>query len=92
MADVNLVIQRCVDDIWDEYDADRSNTLDKEELKRFVLTTIKEFSGAESLEEFSMDDFDKTFDEFDEDKNGTIDRHEMVRFIRRVAGLSAGRL
>ena len=45
MADVNAVISRCVDDIWDEYDADRSNTLDKEECKRFVLTTIKEFSG-----------------------------------------------
>ena len=44
MANVDTVIERCVEDIWDEYDTDRSNALDLDECRRFVLTTIKEFN------------------------------------------------
>lgn len=29
MADIDAVIRKCVDDIWDEYDEDRSGSLDK---------------------------------------------------------------
>ena len=92
MADVNQVIKRCVDDIWDEYDTDKNETLDKEECRAFVINTIKEFTGQECLDDYPMDTFDSSFAQFDIDNNGTIDKSEMVRFIRKVAGLSVGKL
>ena len=88
---MNAVIWRCVDDIWEEYDKDNSNSLDQEECKRFVMTTIKEFNPYFNEEAFSEENFAETFRTFDEDGSGTIDKSEMVRFIRKVAGLSMGR-
>ena len=92
MANVDQVIQRCVDDIWDEYDKDKNNTLDKEECRNFVINTIKEFTGQECMDDYPMDTFDESFVLFDVDNSGTIDKSEMVRFIRKVAGLSTGKL
>ena len=81
-----------MDDIWSEYDVDNSNTLDKEETRRFIRTTLIEFSGGAPLEHFSDEDFENTFAMFDEDQNGTIDKAEMVRFIRKISGMSVGRM
>ena len=91
MVDVDSVIKKCVEDIWAEYDVDGSNTLDREECRRFIMTTIFEFGGQQAVESLSQEDFDFTFELFDTDKNGTIDKSEMVRFIRKTAGLPAGR-
>ena len=90
MANIDQVIQGCIDDIWHEYDQDGSGTLEKEECKAFVLNTIQEFTG-QSVENLSLEEFDKTFAEFDHDENGKIDKHEMLHFIRRVAGLPGSR-
>ena len=92
MADVDQVIRRCVDDIWDQYDTDKNDTLDKVECRAFVENTIKEFTGKDTLEDYPMDNFDEAFQMIDKDESGTIARGEMVRFIRKVAGLSVGRL
>ena len=92
MANVDAVIERCVEDIWEEYDKDNSNSLDQDECKKFVMTTIKEFNPMFDEEAFSDENFAETFRTFDEDDSGTIDKSEMVRFIRKVAGLSIGRL
>ena len=92
MANVDDVIRRCVDDIWDEYDADKSNALDMAETKAFVKQTLREFAGEAAIENFSDEEFEFTFKLFDRDDNGTIDKSEMVVFIRKVAGLSVGRL
>ena len=81
MANVNDVIEKCVDDIWGEYDVDNSGALDKCECKSFVLTTIKEFNPLFNDEAFSDDDFETTFRTFDADGNGTISKSEMVNFI-----------
>ena len=93
MADVDKVIQSCVDDIWDEYDRDGNGTLDRDETKRFICTTLSEFTGQPvEFDAFSQEDFDSAFDMFDRDNSGTIDKKEMVVFIRKVAGLSTGQL
>ena len=92
MADINKVIEKCVNDIWDSYDDDGSGTLDKDECKQFVINTMKEAMGPEVVETFSDDDFDSAFSKVDLDGNGTIEKGEMVMFIRRVAGLSVGRI
>ena len=91
MADVDQVIESCVNDIWAEYDVDNSGALDKNECKVFVLTTIQEFSGSEATDDYTLENFEETFKEFDIDGNGTIEKGEMVKFIRRVAGLGGGR-
>ncbi len=39
MADIDAVINKCVDDIWREYDKDNSGELDREETKKFVGNT-----------------------------------------------------
>ena len=91
MADVNIVIQKCVEDIWGEYDKDGSNTLDREECQRFIVTTMTECMGPAVAQGFSVSDFNEAFDKFDLDGNGTIEKDEMVMFIRNVAGLSTGR-
>ena len=84
MADIDAVIQKCVEDIWREYDKDNSGSLDKEETKTFVLNTLQEMSDQG---EFSEADFDACFNEFDKDGSGTIEKEEMAIFIKRVAGL-----
>ena len=91
MADVNIVIWKCVEEIWGEYDKDRSGTLDREECQRFIMTTMSECMGPAAVQGFSVDDFNQAFDKFDLDGNGTIEKDEMVTFIRKVAGLSTGR-
>ena len=92
MVDVDSVIMNCVDDIWGEYDTDGNGSLDREECRRFIMQTIKEFAGETAIENFSHEDFEFTFRLFDTDRNGTIDKSEMVRFIRKVAGLPVGKL
>ena len=37
---IDSVIAKCVDDIWNEYDKDGNGTLDKEETKAFVKKTL----------------------------------------------------
>ena len=36
MVDVNSVVEKCVNDIWDEYDVDGSGALDRDECLRFI--------------------------------------------------------
>jgi len=86
MADnsIDAVINKCVDDIWKEYDADNSGTLDKDETKKFVQQTLSEMSDSGT---FNDEEFNQCFEEFDKDGNGTIEKDEMAQFIKRVAGL-----
>ena len=83
-GNIDAVIKKCVEDIWKEYDADKSGTLDKEETRQFVQKTLV---SMDDKTPFSEDDFAACFDEFDKDKNGTIDKDEMAVFIKKVAGL-----
>ena len=86
MANLDEVINNCVDDIWAQYDVDNSGFLDKEETRQFVRNTIKEM-GEAGESEFSNEDFEQCFKEFDDDGSGTIEKDEMAKFIKKVAGL-----
>ena len=85
MADIDAVINKCVDDIWAQYDVDNSGALDRDETKEFVKKTLREMDDTDN---FSEEDFDACFKEFDKDGNGTIEKVEMAAFIKKVAGLS----
>ena len=84
-TDIDAVIQKCVDDIWTQYDADNSGSLDKEETKQFVKNTLADMAGQDGA--FNDEDFEACFNEFDEDGSGYIEKNEMVVFIKKVAGL-----
>ena len=81
---LNAVIAKCVNDIWDEYDKDKNGYLDKEETKAFVANTLAEMKDNNTIED---NDFEETFKEFDRDGNGTIEKEEMAAFIKKVAGI-----
>ena len=82
--DVDAVIDKCVEDIWKNYDKDNSGALDKGETREFVKNTLTEMGEGG---EFGESDFDACFKEFDKDGNGTISKLEMREFIKKVAGL-----
>ena len=67
MVDVNSVVEKCVNDIWDEYDVDGSGALDRDECLRFIQQTMKEFGGDQAVQNFSYEDFDVVFRDFDRD-------------------------
>ena len=84
MGDIDQIIEKCIDDIWKNYDKDNSGFLDKEETKEFVKNTLNEMG---ETGEFAEQDFEACFKEFDKDGNGTISKDEMKIFIKKVAGL-----
>lgn len=82
--DIDEVIKKMVDDIWEQYDDDNSGELDKEETRQFVQDNLEEMADGAK---FNDRDFEQCFLDFDKDGSGTIDKDEMVQFIKRVAGL-----
>ena len=83
-SEIDTVIGKCVEEIWNKYDVDNSGALDKEETKKFVQDTLSDMQDGAG---FNDEDFDQCFREFDKDNSGTIERGEMVQFIKSVAGL-----
>ena len=87
-TDIDMVIAKCVDDIWNVYDEDESGSLDREETKRFVKHTLgKQMDQGEFEILFTPEMFDACFKEFDDDESGYIDRNEMIAFIKKMSGL-----
>ena len=82
--EIDQVIRKCVDEIWQKYDADGNGYLDKQETKQFVKDTLHDMSDGDG---FNDADFEECFGEFDKDASGTIEKIEMVEFIKKVANL-----
>ena len=80
---LNDVINKCVNDIWAEYDKDGNGYLDKDETKKFVQDTLGNLGSGD---EFSQEAFDEVFSTFDKDNSGTIEKAEMVVFIKQLLG------
>ena len=83
-TDIDVVIAKCVQEIWIEYDDDNSGSLDKEETRQFVKNTLCDMGDGKGM---SDEEFEQCFSEFDEDNSGTIEKHEMIAFIRNITGL-----
>jgi len=84
MSDIDNVIKKCVDDIWKDYGKKGSDSLNKDETRKFVMETLASMKDDEA---FSEADFEECFKEFDLDGSGTIEKEEMVMFIKKVSGL-----
>ena len=83
-SDIDIVISRCVQEIWQEYDDDNSGSLDKEETRQLIQSTLCDMSDGKGL---SDAEFEACFNEFDMDGSGTIEKNEMIEFIKSITGL-----
>ena len=41
MAAMETILSDCIDQIWDQYDTDKSGALSKEECKAFIMSTAE---------------------------------------------------
>ena len=82
-SDIDMVVAQCVDEIWEVFGTDNSGSLDKDETKRFVKSTLMDMQEDNPL---SDEDFDQCFREFDKNGDGEIERGEMITFIKLVSG------
>lgn len=69
-----------IEEIWRQYDKDKSGYLDIDECRKFMKAIMYEMGEAEWRE----DEYVHCFREFDRDGNGVISRPEMKRFIKMV--------
>ena len=74
-------IQVVIDEIWDSYDIDHSGSLDKNEVRNFILEYMQ-FLTKDFV--FSEEEFDKIFNEIDLDKSGSVEKNEMALFIYKM--------
>eukprot|EP00347_Sterkiella_histriomuscorum_P010822 403374794 len=81
--EINEALEECLNDIWDNYDADRNGTLEFKEAKKFLKDVMKE-SG---MEKISTAELKKAFDDFDTDGSGAISKDEMKVLIRMLTGI-----
>ena len=81
--EINAALNECLNDIWDNYDADGNGTLEFNEAKKFLKDVMKE-SG---IEELSTKELKNAFDDFDEDGSGAISKDEMLILIRMLTGI-----
>jgi Ca2+-binding EF-hand superfamily protein len=84
MADMDAVIRKHLDDIWEEYDKDGSGALDKAETKKLVNNKFKNILVDEA---YTDEGFEQCFKEFDKNGSGTIEKEEMALFLRGYFGV-----
>ena len=76
----NTAIEGVIDKIWDQYDVDNSDQLEKDEIKMFLINSLKELrSGSD----FSQEAFDEVFSNLDKDGSGSVEKQEMIDFLKQ---------
>ena len=43
---IDDILEQCIEEIWCQYDKDKSGQLDREECKEFIMSTIREMQNA----------------------------------------------
>ena len=81
MENENASITLVVDEIWQSYDLDGTNKLNKFEAKKFIEELLPDMKAGHYLGD---NEFNRLFKEFDTDGDGTIDKAEMTNFIKRA--------
>ena len=82
-------IEECVNNIWDKYDKDDNDHLDKKESKKFIMDVLRE-SGlffASISHDGDQRLVREVFHEIDSDKDRRISRTEMIMSIAKIIGL-----
>ena len=92
--DVDQMLTWIVDQIWGNYDQDRSGMLNLSETKNLILETITILSGGkeEEVEDkwndiINFKQFTELFNKIDEDASGTVTKDELIKFIKLIVKL-----
>ena len=80
---VEQVLKKCVSDIWQSYDDDQNDSLDKQKIRQFVVDILKEVGVDES--KMTDKDFDEIFGEIDAKCKGVVDQEDLYNFIKKVS-------
>ena len=79
------IINEVLDEIWNKFNDDNNDILDKREMARFIYITLIE-SGQRNYHTvedcFNDKMFNMIFQQFDEDGDGTVSRDELKTFIQ----------
>ena len=75
------IYKDAVEKIWDKFDTNRSNDLDRQEAKIFLQTVMENIPPPNHYDDSK---FDETFDAMDKNRNGLIEKNEMVMFIKGI--------
>ena len=81
-SNIEEALQTTINQIWDKYDKDGNNTLDKSEMRAFIQETMKE---AGVNKEITEEEFNTIFSQFDIDGSETIERDEMAVLVKKMA-------
>ena len=82
--DVEAILSKTVDEIWEMFDDDGNGTFDIDETTAFIKHTLTEMG---ENPEYSEQDFMQCFIQFGPKGRGYITKTEMMIFIKKVAGL-----
>lgn len=72
-------LERYIFNIWDIYDTDGSNYLDKEEVKRFLGLTYEKNPELGSI---NMESFDAVYIKIDNNQSGNVSKKELLPFMK----------
>ena len=75
--------EEITENIWAQYDADKSGVLNKKEARNFVSALLTALGETPKI---SDEEFNTLFEDLDKDDNGTISRDEVTFFIRVAQG------
>lgn len=82
--DVDHIINKVIVELWDEFDDDGNGTLDYDETKDFVKTTLVEMG---EKPDYTEQDFLECFTYFLPQGAQVITKLEMRIFVKKIAGL-----
>lgn len=72
---------KSIDELWDKYDVDKNNWLDREEAKKFI-EAVAGVIDPDRAKLYENEKFDTLFDRYDEDQNGYLSKGEAAQFIK----------
>jgi hypothetical protein len=83
-TDFDDILKGIVENVWDNYDTNRTGTLDKDHCRFFAKDLVREMTVSGINLKFEEQEYQDVFAEIDEDGSGTVDKDEAIELIKRI--------
>ena len=86
----DLIINQVLEEVWNNFNDDGNEHLDKDEMEKFIYITLIENGDRnyKTINDLRRDEeFQTVFAQFDDDGSGTITKDELAEFIKKVSGI-----